>query len=860
MKPFVMCARPHRDIREGRFDLSVYAADLWSVFKGEGAEEYKNPQDFWNRTYITKGLGDLLDTVTKRLKGEGGDPVIQLQTPFGGGKTHSLIALYHKARDIKANVAVFVGTVFDPRDTKLWEEIERQLRGRVELLKGDISPGRDKVLKLLSEHQPLLILMDELSEYAVKCAGVKVGQSNLYAQTLAFMHELLEAVSLLPQTALVMSLPSSSLEYYDENAERMAQQLQKIAGRVEKVLTPIGDEEVPSVITRRLFEHIDQACARENIEEFLDYLERENLLPEDRHTYREKFLRSYPFQPEVIEVLYHRWGSFPSFQRTRGILRLLALVVYSLKDSMRPFIRLSDFDLSNKDIREELLKHIDRTYESVIAEDITDQSARARKVDQELGDSYRPYRFGTRCATAIFMYSFSAGPDRGAHVSELKLACSEPGVESSIIDTTLMHLEEKLFYLANSRNPYYFSSTPNLNRVLFAKLENIDPIKIKEKERSLLREALGGSQYFDIYLFPSDTKDIPDTDRLKLIVLENKEDAKDYIDYCGQKPRVYKNVLFFLCPYEPERVGFQRQLAEGIAWQEIEQNANLTLTEQDKRKVKEKVEDFKKGTKELLRRLYRLVLYAGKEKVEEIDLGMPVRGIERIDKEIYDRLRSENVIYEKLTPHYIVNQFLTTREYILTKPFLEVFYKTPGMPRLSSKDVLKNAISEGVREKLFGLGILSEDGPACKYFGTLAEPSFEEGEILIKKELCTEKEEKEKEIEPIPPEKGKPEMQINQPTGSSSYGSPSTTGLIDAEHGSRSIKEFRLRVKVPTWRLPDVARTLRLIPEKFEEVELRLEVIAHGGKATKQFLQDKIEEGLKQAGCDIEEWNCVEDA
>jgi hypothetical protein len=631
-------------------------------------------------------------------------------------------------------------------------------------------------------------------------------------------------------------------------------------GRVEKVLTPIGDEEVPSVITRRLFEHIDQACAKENIEEFLDYLERENLLPEDRHTYREKFLRSYPFQPEVIEVLYHRWGSFPSFQRTRGILRLLALVVYSLKDSMRPFIRLSDFDLSNKDIREELLKHIDRTYESVIAEDITDQSARAKKVDLALGDSYRPYRFGTRCATAIFMYSFSAGPDMGAHVSELKLACAEPGVESSIIDTTLMHLEEKLFYLANSRNPYYFSSTPNLNRVLFAKLENIDPIKIKEKERSLLREALGGSQHFDIYLFPSDTKDIPDTDRLKLIVLENKEDAKDYIDYCGQKPRVYKNVLFFLCPYEPERVGFQRQLAEGIAWQEIEQDANLTLTEQDKRKVKEKVEDFKKGTKELLRRLYRLVLYAGKERVEEIDLGMPVRGIERIDKEIYDRLRSESVIYEKLTPDYIVVHFFTTRDHIPTKPLLEVFYKTPGMPRLSSKDVLKNSISEGVEKKLFGLGVLSEDGPVCRYFGTLAEPSFEEGEILIKKEICTEKEEKEKEIEPIPLEKEKPEVQINQPTGSAFYENPPTTGLVDTEHGSHSIKEFRLRVKVPTWRLPDVARTLRLIPEKFEEVELRLEVVAHGGKVTKQFLQDKIEEGLKQAGCDIEEWNFVEDA
>jgi hypothetical protein len=156
------------------------------------------------------------------------------------------------------------------------------------------------------------------------------------------------------------------------------------------------------------------------------------------------------------------------------------------------------------------------------------------------------------------------------------------------------------------------------------------------------------------------------------------------------------------------------------------------------------------------------------------------------------------------------------------------------------------------------LGVLSEDGPVCKYFGTLAEPSFDEGEILIKKELCIE--EKEEEIEHIPSEKEKPEVQINQPTGSASYGSSSTTGLVDTQHGSRSIKEFRLRVKVPTWRLPDVARTLRLIPERFEEVELRLEVIAHGGKVTKQFLQDKIEEGLRQAGCDIEEWNFVEDA
>jgi hypothetical protein len=180
------------------------------------------------------------------------------------------------------------------------------------------------------------------------------------------------------------------------------------------------------------------------------------------------------------------------------------------------------------------------------------------------------------------------------------------------------------------------------------------------------------------------------------------------------------------------------------------------------------------------------------------------------------------------------------------------------MPRLNSKDVLKNSICEGVEKKFFGLGVLSEDGPVCRFFGTLVEPSFEEGEILIKRELCIE--EKEEEIEPIPFEEDKAEGHVSQPVGSSSYKSPSPPSPVDAEHGSRSIREFRLKVKVPAGRLPDVARTLRLIPEKFEEVELRLEVIAHRGNITKQLLQNTIEEGLRQVGCYIEEWNPVEDA
>ncbi|MCX7767082.1 MAG: DUF499 domain-containing protein, partial [Candidatus Sumerlaeia bacterium] len=329
MKPFITIARPHKDILEGRLTSDIFAADLWQVFKNEAPDEYKNPDIFFRKTYITHGLENLLSIAEKRLKGKGGDPVIQLQTPFGGGKTHSLIALYHKAKvEWKAKVVVIDGTVLDPRESRIWEEIEIQLSGKAEKLQGMTSPGREKLQELISKKQPILILLDEILEYTTKAAGTAVGSSNLASQTLAFIQELTTTINTIDKALLIFTLPSSVLERYDENAERLFQQLQKIAGRTEKVYTPVQDEEVSQVIRRRLFSEINDQLAKETIEEFLDYAEKERFLPEgiERAIYRERFLKSFPFQPEVIDVLYKRWGSLPQFQRTRGVLRILANV------------------------------------------------------------------------------------------------------------------------------------------------------------------------------------------------------------------------------------------------------------------------------------------------------------------------------------------------------------------------------------------------------------------------------------------------------------------------------------------------------------------------------------------------------
>jgi len=347
MRPFSTIAIPHRDILEGRLTMDVFAADLWEVFKERAPDEYQDPQVFFRKTYITKGLENLLKVAEKRLKGEGEDPVIQLQTPFGGGKTHALIALYHKAKEWNANVIVIDGTALDPKDITLWEEMERQIKSKVSVLAGQTAPGREKLRMLLERYQPLIVLIDEVLQYTTKAAGIKVGDSNLASQVLAFIQELTGTIKTLDKCLLILTLPSSVLEHYDEAAERLFQQLQKITGRMEKVYTPVAEAEIYQVIRRRLFSSIDENEARKIIELFLDYAQREKILPEDIEPadYRKKFIKSYPFQPEVIDILYKRWGSFPTFQRTRGVLRLLSLVVHSLKDAKNPFIRLSDFDL-----------------------------------------------------------------------------------------------------------------------------------------------------------------------------------------------------------------------------------------------------------------------------------------------------------------------------------------------------------------------------------------------------------------------------------------------------------------------------------------------------------------------------------
>jgi predicted AAA+ superfamily ATPase len=846
MKAFHTIAIPDKDILEGKLTMDVFAADLWEAYSGRAPQEYRDPYTFFKKTYLTAGLKNVLGVVQKRLKGAGGDPVIQIQTPFGGGKTHALIAMYHKAKEWKAKTAVVVGTVLGAEET-VWGTIEKQLTGSVKLLTGNVSPGRDKIRKVLEKNEPVLILMDEILEYAIKASGVKVGESTLAAQTIAFIQELTEVAGTVEKTCVVLTLARSSLEHFDEKGEKLYQELQKRAGREEKVYTPVEENEITRVIRQRLFSSVDEVGAKKIVSEFMDYAEKEEILPigKESSDYRTRFLESYPFSPEVVQVLYERWGSLPTFQRTRGVLRLLSLVIYSLRESSRPYITLSDFDLAESEIRRELIKHIGNEFDGVISSDISGSGSGSKLVDKSLGRAYQGLTLGSRASISTFLYSFSGGVERGAHLGEIKRSATTTENPASVVAEAVEQLKNKLFFLQSQNDKYFFSNQPNLNRILLTKMENIKDSVLVDAERDLLKQEITSSR-LKAYVWPQKPKDVPDNSELKLVVLadKNEETMKEILSTKGETPRVFRNTVLFLTCSEAERSRFVEQAKRKIAFQQIEADRSLTLSEEQRKEVKSSVKREEENLRDGLRRLYRLVYIPSKDGLRELDIGIPTYGERKsIDEEVYEKLRVEQEILEKVSPLVIKEKYLRDKDYVKTSQIYDSMVKTPGERRTIGNGALEQSFNQGVKQGLFGLGELQVDGvPLCRLFkediGTV---SFAENEVLIRDVICVAQRDKPLEATLGPHQVATPPV---PPTGE-----PSPTPTQEKKASVR--EQLDLRFPVPMGKVSQIMGMMNFLQTKFKELEI--EIKAKNGSISEDDFANKIKEALRQLGILLDE-------
>jgi len=735
MKPWHQVVVPHADIRKGNLDESVFAADLSDVLADRGPLEYRDAATFFKKTYPTGGLVNLLSAMLARLSGTGaGEAVIQIQTPFGGGKTHSLIALYHlfknsaelksseaaaeilKKAGVKAlpttRVAAFVGTAADALQGRTpWGELAEQLGQYAEFKEHDRkrrSPGKDKLHKLLGG-APTLILMDEIAEYAVKAKDFR-------DQVVAFYQELTETVKVLPNCALVVTLPSSAP--YGEEGERALHQLQQVFKRVETIKTPVEGEEIYEVIRRRLFEDMGDAReARAVAEGFWElYRQLGDDVPKEvrESAYRDRLRKAYPFHPELIDVLFERWSTFPDFQRTRGVLRLLAQMVSELyrQQHPAPLIQPAHVNLTHPALRGEFLRHIGNEYQGVIASDIAGPTAKAEKIDREMGSEYARFGVASGLARAIFFESFSGSEKRGVGIQRLRLAILRDGIPSAIVADALRRLEDELWFLHVEGGVYSFSNQPNLNRVIVEKEEAVKDEHIVEEIRFRL-EKIAGTE-MAVRIWPKESQDVPDTKELKLAVLapEHTRQAgtteafvQELLGKCGLTFRTYRNTLVVLAADAVEFAVARQQVKRFLALRAIRDDKALLrqLTEENKKWLEGKLKDAESGIAFQILSSYRHLARTGAEGVEWRDLGLPTVGEKQsLARRVREYLRSEDILLDKIPPKRLLDKALRADEKEkLVEEIMEAFLKYPHLPMLESDLVVREAIVQGVNAGIF---------------------------------------------------------------------------------------------------------------------------------------------------------------
>ena len=522
LRPWREVATPHRDVASGHYQQAEFAADLWQVHLGEGGDEYRDPEEFYRRTYLTESLKHLLVRGVQRLAGTGGDPVVQLQTNFGGGKTHAMLALYHllsgtPSSDLlgvddllreagvdklpTARRVVLVGNKLSPGNpvTKpdgtvvrtLWGELAWQLGGReaFERVRADdenaTSPG-DTLRELFNKYGPCLILIDEWVAYARQLHDESDLPAGSFETQFSFAQALTESAKLARQCLLVISLPASDTgasphaqaddaEVGGHRGREALNRLRNVVGRVESSWRPASAEEGFEIVRRRLFEPLvtqEQFIGRDTVARAFYDLYRtghQEFPPECCEVDYEKRLRAaYPIHPEVFDRLYGDWSTLAKFQRTRGVLRLMAAVIHSLweKGDRNPMILPASIPIDDPRVQFELTRYLPDNWVPVIEKDVDGPNSLPHRLDGELPNLGK-FSASRRTARTIYLGSAptATAANRGIEDRRVKLGCVMPGETPAVFGDALRRLAASATYLYQDGARYWYSTQPTVTKL-----------------------------------------------------------------------------------------------------------------------------------------------------------------------------------------------------------------------------------------------------------------------------------------------------------------------------------------------------------------------------------------------------------
>ena len=645
LKPWREVVAPHRDVASGGYQQAEFAADLWQVHIGEGTDEYRNPAEFFRRTYLTESLKSLLSGAMQRLSGQGGDPVVELQTNFGGGKTHSMLALYHlfsgmptgellgiddliasaeiAARPDHVKRVVLVGTKISPGNPSakedgtvvktLWGELAWQLGGRAafDKVRQDderaTNPG-DTLRELMNEYGPCLILIDEWVAYARQLHDAADLPAGSFETHFSFAQTLTESARAANHCLLVISLPSSdtatSPHAQGEDEEvgglrgRAAlSRLKNVIGRVESSWTPASTEEGFEIVRRRLFEPLserEQFTARDNVSRaFADFYraQQQEFPTECRDADYERRLRAaYPIHPEVFDRLYTDWSTLVKFQRTRGVLRLMAAVIHSLWDrgDRNPLIMPAHIPIDDPHVRNELTRYLSDNWTPIIEADVDGPNALPQRIDGEVANLGK-FSATRRVARTVYLGSAptTSVANRGIEDRRIKLGCAMPGETPAIFGDALRRLSTQATFLYQDGPRYWYSTQPTVTKLAEDRADQFrrDPAPVvAEIEQRLRTDLRTAGDFQRIHTVPQSGADIPDDMEARLVVLgtdhphssgshsKAQAAATAILENRGNTPRLFRNTLVFLAVDQTRLQDLDEAIRRWLAWSSILQD------------------------------------------------------------------------------------------------------------------------------------------------------------------------------------------------------------------------------------------------------------------------------------------------
>jgi hypothetical protein len=828
LKPWREVITPHPDVASGRYQKAEFAADLAKVHKGEADDEYGDPREFFRRTYLTEGISQLIKVALQRLTGQGGDPVVQLQTSFGGGKTHTMLVLYHlfgggiKATEIPgleeilstagierlpvAKRAVFSGIAFSPGIVHkkpdgtivhtMWGEIAYQLGGKEGYAmvaapdRYGVSPGSDVIKELFDRFGPVLVLIDEWVAFVrqmYKLRGEEVLPAGTFEANMTFAQALTEGAKRSQNALVVASIPASDIEIGGEGGQEALERLQKTFGRVESAWKPAAPDESFEIVRRRLFSSdIDYAARDAVVAAFVKLYQQKGEFPSEcsEAAYERRLRSAYPIHPELFDRLYQDWSTLERFQRTRGVLRLMASVVHELweREDRSLMIMPGTIPLYSQSVLYELTSHLPEkdSWAAVLDTDIDGPNSRPLALDKDNPNLGR-YSACRRVARTIFLGSAPAAVTvggqnrlRGLEEVRIKLGCVQPGESPGTFGDALRRLGEHLTYLYNDASRYWFDTRPSVNRIAADRAERIDPGDVEEEIVSRLRKIKDRGDLTGLHVATNTPgADVPDEQSVRLVILRpehtHHKDAKDssalekareILEQRGSGPRIYRNMLVFLAADKKRVVELEQAVRHYLAWKSIKDDReNLNLDAFQSKQVDTRFEDTDKTVNSRLKETYCWLLVPTQEGTNPIvweTLRLVNGNGDGIATRASKKLKSAEYLITQWGPNllkmYLDNYLWKETNHIEIKKLWEYMTSYCYLPRLKNEQVLLDTIRQGLcSEDYFAYA----DGvdPSGRYQGlkfntTMPIAHVSMAGLLVK--IDTAKKQKEQEDKTLP--------------------------------------------------------------------------------------------------------------